>query len=367
MPDPEFVINGQPDAAASRAGGREPQGSAGKSLLNVENSPQAFTLNQQKSEIWSEAYQPLDNVLRVNTPENVAFEYQLAGPFRRGLAYLLDVCLSVFGYVALATLFFLTMIFAIVPLATQYGLGDLADAFLRTMVGMTLVLYFIVYWFYGAFMETMFNGQTIGKRMTGMRVLTVDGHSIDAVQATLRNFFRLLDVSPFVPIGALLAFDSAESQAVGEAIKLPTCFFALVVMGCNRRFQRIGDWVAGTVVVNQSQMSAPQLITFEDPRVVSLSELIPPQFVPTNNLVKAIANYADRRRSLHPQRAREIAAHVARPLLEQFHLMPDTDYDLFLCALYYRIFKSSPGEDGVTGSEMPSWIPAGGRSFDEGR
>lgn len=295
----------------------------------------------------------LDTVLRVNTPENVAFEYQLAGPFRRGIAYAIDILVSIVGFCLLALAFILLISFIVRPLAGYIGLAGLVDAFYLTMLGMILVMYFIVYWFYGAFMETLYNGQTIGKRMTQMRVLTTEGHSIDAVQATLRNFFRLLDICPFVPLAVFFTIEDPDTYRIATAIKFPTCFFALIVMASNRRFQRIGDWVAGTVVVNQTTVYRPSLISFGDPRVPSLAEMIPAQFVPTPSLVKAVAHYADRRSTLHPQRAREIGAHVAQPLIDQFGLLPDTDYDLFLCALYYRIFITEMSEESL---DTPSVI-----------
>ena len=281
----------------------------------------------------------LDNTLRVTTPENISFEYQLAGPFRRIFAYLLDLLVSIVGFLVCAFLLQVIVAFAIIPLAQMLGIASWIEGLIGLMVGMGLVMYFIVYWFYGALMETYFNGQTLGKRWTHMRVLSIDGHSIDGVQATLRNFFRLLDVSPMVPLAALFRLDEPVSLAI------PTCLFGLIMMSFSRNFQRVGDLVAGTVVVNESRVREPGLLVFTDPRVPSLAALIPNQFVATPSLTKAIAYYADQRRFLPPSRAREIAGHVATPLLEQFHLMADTDHDLFLCSVYFKLFAASAVAD----------------------
>ena len=68
------------------------------------------------------------------------------------------------------------------------------ELFAGVVFGLVLVGFFVVYWFYGAYMETRVNGQALGKRLCGIRVISVDGHAIDGVQATLRNFFRFLDI-----------------------------------------------------------------------------------------------------------------------------------------------------------------------------
>ncbi len=279
----------------------------------------------------------LDNTIRVTTPENISFEYQVVGPFRRAGAYLLDVMMTVSGYLVFAFVTYLLFANVIDPFIRSMGWNSLAELLGGMLVGMLMVFYFIVYWFYGALMETWFNGQTLGKRWTGMRVLAVSGHSIDGVQATLRNFFSLLDSSPFISLAILLGAGTNDDFPMGQ-FALPTFLFGLIVISISSRFQRIGDLVAGTVVVNESGFSPPGLDSFQDPRIPQLAELIPANFVPSARLTKAIASFVGRRTTLMPQRANEIAKHVAEPLLEQFQLQKDTHYDLFLCALYYKIF-----------------------------
>lgn len=61
----------------------------------------------------------------------------------------------------------------------------------------------------------------------------------------------------------------------------------------------------------------------------------------------ALAHYADRRRFFSPPRRREVAGHVARPLLKQYGLPADTSYDLLLCTMYYRLFIADRGKDEI--------------------
>ena len=191
-------------------------------------------------------------------------------------------------------------------------------------------------------METRFNGQTLGKRVCGIRVISVDGHAIDGVQATLRNFFRFLDVMPIVPLQMLLGLESQVLFAI------PTFLIGLVVMSLNRKFQRVGDLVAGTVVIFEEKKYRPDLIEFEDERVPRLAELIPADFVASQGLTKVAAEFAEQRVYLVPQRSADIAKHVAVPLMDRFGIAADTDPDLFMCSLYHRLFVTQEaGESQV--------------------
>lgn len=293
----------------------------------------------------------LDTTMKVTTPENISFHYQITGPFQRVFAYGLDLLISLGGYFGLVFILYLIFIFAVLPLAAMVGGGPLVEAIGGVLAGLISVGYFLVYWFYGAYMETYFNGQTLGKRITNMRVISTDGHAIDGVQATLRNFFRLLDIMPIVPFTALFQLDE---QIPGG---LPTCLIGLVIMTLSKNFQRVGDLVAGTVVVTEEQKRRPNLATFMDDRVPQLAELIPTSFVASPSMARVIAEYVDQRKYLPFQRASEIASHLAIPLMEKLQIQPDTDHDLFLCAFYYKIFISA--QNGVGYDDAP--LPGGTR------
>jgi len=83
----------------------------------------------------------------------------------------------------------------------------------------------------------------------------------------------------------------------------------------------------------------------EDPRSIQLAAYLPPNFVVSRSLAKVLATYVERRRFFTPPRRREVARHLAIPLLERFGLPPDTSYDLVLCALYYRTFIGDLSQD----------------------
>lgn len=282
----------------------------------------------------SEEQAQLDNLLRVTTPENIAFQYEVVGPFRRLFAYIIDLLIvfGSYGLLVVALYFLVTLLIA--PMLASIGAGRIFLEFIGVLSGLQLVILFVIYWFYGAYFEANFNGATLGKSLLKMRVIAIDGHAVDGVQAILRNFFRLLDLMPILPFTMLFEFEDQVPFGV------PTCFFGLVVMMLNKRYQRLGDIVANTMVVNEERDLVPDLAMFDDPRVPQLAELIPESFYFPRTMTLAIADYVDNRRRLNFQRASEIASYLSIPLLEKFSIPPDTDHDLFLCAVYHKIFFS---------------------------
>lgn len=250
----------------------------------------------------SERPQKLDSIIRVVTPENIAFEYRVAGPFRRLPALLLDYTLISF---------FIVSIF----LGLQLTIGLMSTGL---AVGLGLVCKFVLSWFYGGLFETFMNGQTPGKWVFGLRVLTFDGRPINGLQAVMRNVLRLADTF---------------------------CGVGLVAMALNNRYQRLGDLVCGTIVVVEEKPWLTGVAKLEDPRAIQLAGYLPPNFVVTKTQAKALANFVERRRFFSPQRRREVARHLAEPLLVKFGLPADTSYDLLLCALYYRTFIADRTDD----------------------
>ncbi len=253
-------------------------------------------------------------------------------------AYLLDVLISYGGYAVIVILLSLLFSLLLVPLAQNAALQAVLDAISGLFLGMVLVGLFLTTWFYGAFMETYYNGRTLGKMMTGIRVTSVDGSAINAGKATLRNFFRLLDSMPIV--NPALVFGVPD-------VFWPIPLFAvgLVSMTISRKYQRIGDLVAGTIVICEEKEWTHGLAKFEDPRVARLAELIPGDFLVSASMARSLADYVDRRRFLPYQRVAEVAGHLGPRLVEYFGLPSDTNHDLLLCSLYYKTFIDQADEN----------------------
>jgi uncharacterized RDD family membrane protein YckC len=248
----------------------------------------------------------LDSSIEIVTPENIAFRYRVAGPFRRLPAYLIDLALRV------------AIVFAGFIVTGMFGLTWVGPV----LFGITLVAWFLLAWFYGGVCETLFNGQTPGKRLMGIRVVSIDGQPINAMQAVLRNVLRAIDAQPlwFYQLGLLAA-------------------------AMNDRFQRLGDLASGTMVVVEERPWLDGVTRINDAKVARLAAQVPANFEPSRTLARALTAYVQRRRGFSWGRRLEIARHLAEPLREKFRLAPDTNPDLLLCALYHRVFITDRYEE----------------------
>lgn len=158
----------------------------------------------------------------VVTPEQVAVTYRIAGIGTRFAAMLVDTCLQVAVGIALL-------------LAAGTGLAALEAAVQAASPWLTAVLFilgFLIVWGYFIFWETVWSGRTPGKRVAGIRVLRDGGYPIDFRAAFVRNICRYVDFLPAgYGVGAFVMFLSADSK-------------------------RLGDYVAGTIVVVDSPRPA---------------------------------------------------------------------------------------------------------------
>jgi uncharacterized RDD family membrane protein YckC len=162
-----------------------------------------------------------DERLTIDTPEQVTLELPLAGIGSRFLAVAVDTVLQAALYVAGV-------------LMIMVGPRIRAGALLQPMGAALAILFvFCVYWGYFAFFEIIWSGRTPGKRLAGIRVIKESGRPINAYEAIGRNVMRAID---FLPV----------MYGLG-----------VIVMMLNRHSRRIGDFVAGTVVVYDT--ATPQL------------------------------------------------------------------------------------------------------------
>lgn len=276
--------------------------------------------------------EPLDSRTRVVTPENIAFEYRAAGPFTRLGAYLIDIGVQL----VVVTVSVFLFVFALIALFSAVVGGNLTVASLLGNLGaFTIqVLWFVMQWFYGAWFEYRWNGQTPGKRALGLRVLQTDGRPLTLRQAVLRNVARVVDAFPPLPVNQ----EAAQVFVYLAPIALSTHLLGFTAAAVTKRHQRLGDLISGTMVVAEDRAGVSPPDPVEDARVGKLMEVIPASFLPSRPLAKALSHYMSRRRYFGPARRQEIARHVAGPLLAELRLPPDTDGDLLLCALYLRSF-----------------------------
>lgn len=155
--------------------------------------------------------------LTIDTPEQVHLEFVLAGLGSRFMAILLDSLIQFAGFMVLVILSSIFLAVHIIPAGTS-----------TWAVALWILVFFCVYWGYFAVFEVLWKGQTPGKRWAGIRVIKDSGRPINTFEAIARNLMRAVDSLPGM-------------YAAG-----------VVTMLLNRSNRRLGDFVAGTLVVHES-------------------------------------------------------------------------------------------------------------------
>ncbi len=286
----------------------------------------------------------LDCYTKVVTPENIQFEYALAGPFQRLPAYIADVIIWNLAFWGFA--------FALLMIVGMIGLPSIAEVGL--FVG--FIVYFLLSWFYAVFFEAYYNGRTPGKALFRLRAVGIDGRPINGVQSGLRNLLRLADINIMLSLQILV--DDAPPYPM-----FPTLIVGLVTMLVSSKMQRVGDLAAGTMVISESRKYSPWNLQPEDLRAFGLAELIPHTFEISSSLAQTVGLYMENRRRLGLARREEIAGKIAKPLIRKFEMLPNTGCDLLMCAMYVRIFLSEAqqqqGIEAMRRSVDPSMRPVG--------
>lgn len=149
-----------------------------------------------------------DDRLRIDTPENVVFQYRVAGIGSRFLAAVIDsliiVLLQIVIGLALAW---------IIPSSLSRE-GDAAAVWFIALVGL---FSFLVFWGYYIFFETIWNGKSPGKRVVGLTVIRADGTPITLTESLIRNLVRLVDFLPLnYGIGVVTMFIDSQSRRLGD-------------------------------------------------------------------------------------------------------------------------------------------------------
>jgi uncharacterized RDD family membrane protein YckC len=168
--------------------------------------------------------------LTIETPEQITLEFPLAGIGSRFLAIAFDTLLQA---AALASLVFVALAAGLFMNAAG------GPSFAVSRVWLTAILifaWFLIYTGYFAIFESIWNGQTPGKRLVGLRVIDASGGPVTVYASILRNLLRLVDQLPGI-------------YAVG-----------IISVLCTERQQRLGDLAADTVVVHErleAGISAP--------------------------------------------------------------------------------------------------------------
>jgi len=260
------------------------------------------------------AMEPIADQLNIETPELVSIELPLAGIGSRFIAILVDSLILGAALILLIFLaaFILPALDLLGPKSASWG------------IGIFLLILFLLFWGYFALFEAFNNGRTPGKRVARIRVIHQSGSGINFVEALARNLVRIIDYLPgFYGVGIAAMFMSRQSQ-------------------------RLGDMVAGTVVVKEETaplgflrerlLKRPQGETLFDFSAASLELARPGD-------INAVERLLERWPQLRPRDKEKLAAAICEPLAKRLKVPPPDAaqhkrfLDDFLAAEYRRQYR----------------------------
>ncbi|MBD2043047.1 RDD family protein [Microcoleus sp. FACHB-672] len=248
------------------------------------------------------------NRVTLQTPESVELEFTLAGIGNRSLALLIDYLIwgLILFLVLIVWYFFATQLVDL--LDTLININDLQ----LWLISIWILITFFIYVGYFVFFETLWQGQTPGKRFAGIRVIRDDGRTVGLQQATLRALLRPVD---------------------------DTLFIGAVLIMLTRREKRLGDMAAGTVVIQADRAVAPARFPISEP-AQQLAEQLPylanlPALLPDDFAV--IREYLQRRSAMEPKAKSELSRQLAsqvKNVIALEELREKVSADVFLEAVY---------------------------------
>jgi uncharacterized RDD family membrane protein YckC len=172
-------------------------------------------------------------------PEGVPLHFEIAGLGGRLAAQIVDILITVGLAVA--------VILLIALLQMRFG---------SSLLAIGALLLFVVRAPYYVATELLWNGQTIGKRICALRVISGNGRSLSAHQVVARNLMKEMEV--FLPGTYVLV--ASNLGAIADSLILAWIVVLIAVPVLNRRHQRIGDIIAETIVIHQPRkMLEPDL------------------------------------------------------------------------------------------------------------
>ena len=253
----------------------------------------------------------MNEQLSIETPEQIDLSFQKAGIGSRFYAALIDTGL-------------LTLIALIGYYVNRNFIRELGDTLGNWLGALGGIIVFALFWGYYMVFEVTTNGQSLGKRALGLRVIKEEGYPIGFADSAIRNLVRIVDFLPFFYGAGLLA------------------------MLINKDWRRLGDLAAGTLVVKTARTDrkltgvnskAAPSINIPPQQTFTYSAWIQLELV-TETELGVIREYLGRRGMLPKLRRSALGRTIADPIIEKMEGKEEirnrilVDYDKFLEEVY---------------------------------
>jgi uncharacterized RDD family membrane protein YckC len=223
----------------------------------------------------------MDRNVDVRTPESIALTYALAGLGSRFLAVFLDTLFQ--ALVLIALIVGIALLASNLPTPARHAVDSSTDKIANAIVvALVVAVLFMIFFGYFILFESMWDGQTPGKKILGIRVVRDGGYPIDFGASLVRNLIRVGEATlGYYLLSAISAVLSPENK-------------------------RLGDLAAGTIVVRDAHLKAPLEL---------LRRTAEPVYGETRYLTgeerALIKRFLDRRGDLSWERRHQLAAQLA--------------------------------------------------------
>ena len=227
--------------------------------------------------------QSLSQTVDIETPELVVLSYTIAGIGSRVYAGAIDLVICIMLFISV--LFGLAFLGGVAMMRSSQATPSTA-----WVTAILVIAQFTILWGYYVLFEGLRDGQTPGKRAVGLRVVRDGGFSVGFAASAVRNLMRVIDAQPVF-----------------------TYLFGMAGVVMSKSGKRLGDVVAGTIVVRESLVRQPAAV----PRPAAVAE--EPQAAPLSTTLtdaefQILERWSERRNALEPGRRRQLTNQVAARL-----------------------------------------------------
>lgn len=246
------------------------------------------------------------------TPENIPLTLELAGLGARfaalGIDLVLQAALLLMGLTLLSYLSAVTRL-----LGTDYLVSAVA-----------IVYSFLVFTGYYMLLETLWSGQTVGKRALGLRVVRDGGYPITFFSAATRNLIRIADFIPLnYGVGATVVFLNPQYKRLGDLIagtvvikEREARFLRAFAVSRSRKAAVGGDSIADE---GEGLLLTARRPKYSGPRLPDTAR--EPLDVLTEEEIALLRRFAGRRWEMTPDDAERLAYRLAVPLIERLNIL----------------------------------------------
>jgi uncharacterized RDD family membrane protein YckC len=268
-----------------------------------------------------------DETLIIETPEHVELQFALATVGNRFLACMID---HIIQFAALMATYLIARSLSSSVRIMEGSLFGNQKGMNLWVVALGMLAGFVIFFGYFVFFETVWSGQTPGKRWMKLRVIQEDGRPIQFFASLSRNLIRMADSMPF-----------------------PFYSIGMISVFASGRAKRLGDFVANTVVVKERAAEAPTFDeVFESDEIDTALRRVAPPVAFTGDIrgltsaeMLVIESFLRRRYDIPDHPRQWIAWRIAAPLMEKIRPGFDPNafnYEGFLEELLARRRVQSP-------------------------